>query len=275
MRSGWSPDAAFLALHNGHSSAHGHSDANSLVLTAFGNELLIDPGVYIYGTPELQLLASAVSHNTVTMDDRSAVNDRGEARWTSGRWFDIYDGTNAGYEGGPRRQRRAASAHRRLPQTDALLCGGRGRGDLSHDWTLRDHFAPAHPGAAPDGNRLPSARARDPAMRDRARGGLRVWSAAQDDTHLTRRSGLASGGWERKIEAPVATWSRFQSRKAIWLELWEPFPLAPSPTAWDVRQDENGIALAFQKQGRDRHFALVRTESDTPMPDSWTDATGF
>jgi hypothetical protein len=276
MRSSWSPDAAFLALHNGHSSAHGHHDANSFVLSANGSELLIDPGVYIYGTPESQLLSGSISHNTVTMDDRDTVNDGGEARWSSGWWTDLYDGTNAGYE--EARGEPGPARHRRIVlylKPSLFFVVDAAAGDRPHDWTLRDHFAPGRLDMAADGKSITFRPTPDPAYPGKGRGGLRVWSALDDAAHLTAAPGIAAGGWERKIEAPVAIWSQFAASEAHWATLLEPFAGSPSAAGWDVRQDEHGNAMASQSIGQARRFLLARTESEAPMPPAWVDAAGF
>ena len=61
-------DARYLMLHGVHYGAHGHHDINAVTLHAYGRELLIDPGSYIYGSPEHDLLTRAVSHNLMTID---------------------------------------------------------------------------------------------------------------------------------------------------------------------------------------------------------------
>jgi hypothetical protein len=276
IRSGWSPDAAYLALHNGPSSAHGHADANSFVLSAFGNELLIDPGVTIYDTPEARLLARTVSHNTVTMDDQGTANQRGDARWTSGWWTDIYEGANGGYEG--EADGDAAARHRRTVlflKPALFLVVDTASAARPHDWTLRDHFAPGTLVAAPDARSITFRPRLNEAYPGRGRGGLRVWSAAQDGTHLAIVPGLASGGWGRKVEAPVASWSQFQSPTAHWVSLLEPFAASPPSEPWTVQQDEHGTTLAYQKAGQTLRFLLVRPEADAPLSGAWVAATGF
>jgi hypothetical protein len=148
-------------------------------------------------------------------------------------------------------------------------------GGQQHDWTLRDHFAPGRLDAALNGKSLTFRPAQDSGYPGNGRGGLRIWSAGQNYTHLTTAMGLASGGWDRKIEAPVAIWSQFQTQTALWANLLEPFSAAPSPQGWDVRQDENGSAMAFQQNSLGRRFLLVRTQSEAPLPDDWGATTGF
>jgi hypothetical protein len=276
MRSGWQPDAAFAEVHNGKSSAHGHSDANSLALTAFGAEMLIDPGVFIYGTPESQLLSRTVSHNTVTMDDLNTVNDQGASHWTSGWWTDIYDGTNAGFETGPLGD--ASARHRRIVvflKPSIFFVVDAARGSAPHDWALRYHFAPGSLEVDHDGKSILFRASSDPAYTGSAHAGLRLWSVADESAHLTTALGLASGGWERKIEAPVAISSHFQTDAALWSTLIEPFASTPPSLGWTVRQDDSGIAMAYQDGHATLRYLLVRTESEATMPDSWGNSAPF
>ncbi len=274
MRSGWSPDAAFIGLHNGSSVAHGHNDANGIVMTAFGNELLIDPGAGIDGSTSTRLLSNSVSHNTVTMDDQNTVNAAGESLWISGWWGDIYDGSNAGYEASDD----AKARHRRTvvfvkPSTFFIVDSA--AGDRPHDWALRSHFAPGALDTASTGASLTFHATSNPAYPGRGRGGLRIWAAPTDDNHLTSTPGPVSGGAERQIEAPVAVWSQFQTRTATWAQLLEPFAVSPSPLAWDVRQDGHGTAMATQGDSHTRRYLLIRPGSDAPLPDAWVESTGF
>lgn len=75
MRSDWGDtgraydDGRYLILHGVHWGAHGHNDLNSINLYAYGRELLTDPGAYLYGSPEHDLLGRAKSHNLMTVDN--------------------------------------------------------------------------------------------------------------------------------------------------------------------------------------------------------------
>lgn len=99
MRSDWRPDGAYLALHNGLSTSHGHADANSIVLAWDGEVMLVDPGVYVYGTPESAILSSTRSHSTVQVDASDTHQRNGENVWKSTPEFDYLKATNAGYRG--------------------------------------------------------------------------------------------------------------------------------------------------------------------------------
>lgn len=99
MRSDWTPRAHYLNLHNGDDRGHGHSDALSITLCAFGTPIITDPGVYAYGTAETAELSATRSHATVTVDGADAVRAKGPSRWQSTRTMDYYSGTNRGYRG--------------------------------------------------------------------------------------------------------------------------------------------------------------------------------
>jgi len=101
MRSGWSPDALYLNLHNGEDLGHGHADELSVSIDAYGSKLIVDPGCYTYGTSENSRLYKSVSHATVTVDDADTIPEKGRSDWASMSTFDYYSGTNAGYEGIP------------------------------------------------------------------------------------------------------------------------------------------------------------------------------
>jgi hypothetical protein len=50
-------------------AGHAHEDKGSLILEAFGEELLVDRGTCFYGDARSALMKQAVRHNLVTLDD--------------------------------------------------------------------------------------------------------------------------------------------------------------------------------------------------------------
>ena len=98
MRSDWTPDARYLNLHNGINTAHGHADELSITISAYGENLVVDPGAYIYGTPEHSALYESKKHATLTVDDANTITEKGDSKWASLSFADVYAGTNAGYE---------------------------------------------------------------------------------------------------------------------------------------------------------------------------------
>lgn len=99
MRSGWDADARYMNIHNGPNRGHGHNDSLQMVVSAFGSELLIDPGVYVYGTPETMAISRTTAHSTITVDGKDAHTEAGVTTWESNSQFDYFDGTNRGYVG--------------------------------------------------------------------------------------------------------------------------------------------------------------------------------
>lgn len=99
MRSDWTPDARYLILKNSHYTSHGHADSTSFMMSAYGRPLIIDPGIYIYGTPEAVRLISTPSHSAVQVDHATIHNDGGPNLWQSTNGFDYIDATGPGYSG--------------------------------------------------------------------------------------------------------------------------------------------------------------------------------
>ncbi len=64
-------------------AAHGHADALSVVVRAFGDDLLVDPGTYDYFTyPQWRAyFRSTAAHNTVVVDDRDQSQMLGPFLW--------------------------------------------------------------------------------------------------------------------------------------------------------------------------------------------------
>jgi hypothetical protein len=73
QRSGWDRDARYLVFDCGPlgDGGHGHYDALSIELAAYGRPLLVDPGRFTYaeGAPNLRRwFKSTAAHNTITVD---------------------------------------------------------------------------------------------------------------------------------------------------------------------------------------------------------------
>jgi hypothetical protein len=255
LRSGWDPMATFLALHNGRSAARGHFDANSVVLTAFGNELLIDPGSYGDSTEEARLLARTAAHNTVTMDDRNARNEAGTCRLEMGRIMDVLDSVNAGYEGGAEGQ--AARHRRRIVFLKPALCliVDDATAEQPHDWTLRFRFAPGEVAYRPNTQQVTFQVAARGAHEADAQvdanavdlahgpGGLQLWS--QDDRKPQIGSSLAASGRGNSVRTPTVSWNAAQSRTAHFATLLLPFGEAEALEQWNLRQEAGGATVAY------------------------------
>ncbi len=116
MRNGSGPSALFLSFDCGPfgykpTPNHGHADALSFELYAYGRTLLIDPGVYSshLGKDWRNYFRSTRAHNTVVVDeqDQSILFDLHRVyrsaqttlhQWTSSDYFDFVDGSHHGYE---------------------------------------------------------------------------------------------------------------------------------------------------------------------------------
>lgn len=115
MRAGQGSDAAYLVVDGGpfgHKPMpnHGHADALSFELHAWGETLLVDPGVYSTSLGETwrNYFRGTRAHNAVVVDeqDQSVLMDtRRVARpaettvhqWVSEAGFDFFDGSHDGY----------------------------------------------------------------------------------------------------------------------------------------------------------------------------------
>lgn len=99
MRSDWSPDARYLVLKNGRYTSHGHFDSLGFELFAFGNPIFVDPGVYIYGTPETIKLMSTASHSTISVDGANLHNGGSPNQFFAGECIDYLNAVGPVYQG--------------------------------------------------------------------------------------------------------------------------------------------------------------------------------
>lgn len=139
MRSDWTPDATYMCLKNGRYTAHGHFDSLGFVLYGYGNPLLVDPGIYIYGTPEAVRLISTPSHNTISVDGANLQNGGGPNQFFAGTSTDYLVAT------GPQYQRIDESVYpiRRVAflKPDYWVVSDVVRGSGEHKVDSRFHFA--------------------------------------------------------------------------------------------------------------------------------------
>ncbi|MGQ9454685.1 MAG: heparinase II/III family protein [Armatimonadota bacterium] len=99
MRSAWSPEALYMCIKNGRYTSHGHFDSLGFELHAYGNPLIVDPGIYIYGTPDAQRLISTRSHSTVSVDGANLHNGGGPNQFFAGECMDYFRGVGPEYQG--------------------------------------------------------------------------------------------------------------------------------------------------------------------------------
>jgi hypothetical protein len=149
MRSGWAADDHYLCFDCGAladgvfhdetpSAAHGHADALSFTLAAYGQPCLVDPGFYTYnGALEWhRYFRETAAHNTVVIDGQPQAAYRGRLKWShapqvtrlhwgSAAAGDYVEGMHDGYS-----RYTPAVLHRRA----VLFC-------KPHYWLIRDEFS--------------------------------------------------------------------------------------------------------------------------------------
>jgi hypothetical protein len=142
--------ATFSAGRHGYlNGGHAHADALSMTLTLRGRPLLVDCGTstYTMNARRRNLLRSSMSHNTVTLDDRSQAVPHGAFHWRSRadarllgwRGNDGFDWAEAWHDGySPARHRRTLvrTARGEWLMADEIL--GQGRVAARAHW----HFDP-------------------------------------------------------------------------------------------------------------------------------------
>lgn len=214
MRTGWDPNAHYMAVRCGPHGSHGHQDALSIIVAAFGRQLLIDPGVYTYGTPESTELAQTRSHNTVAVDDADASSAKAD-RWVTSQRFDLFAGQNSGYRGlaGIRHHRRIwfLKPFDHHPGFWVLLDDVVGQGE--HTTSLRYRFAP-----------VPVVS--DPALLavcTKTTPGLTVIAAPAQKALLSVSDGIAADSWGSLARVPVATYEQRRSLPSEFTSLLVPY----------------------------------------------------
>jgi len=116
MRNGYGAEAGYLVVDCGPfgykpTPSHGHADALSFELHAFGQTMIVDPGVYSthMGKEWRNFFRGSCAHNTVVVDDQdqSILLDTQRVycqaqchlhQWFSNDNFDFFDGSHNGYE---------------------------------------------------------------------------------------------------------------------------------------------------------------------------------
>lgn len=157
-RSGWGVDDAHLVFDCGGlgtlGGGHGHADALSLTLSAYGRPLLVDPGTFVYnGLPAWRDgFRSTAAHNTAVVDGRDQSEPGGTFRWrrpatarllaeAARDGLDYLAGEHHGYAGA------GGVVHRRRllyvrPGYWLVLDDFRGDGGGEHTFELMWHLAP-------------------------------------------------------------------------------------------------------------------------------------
>ncbi|MDO8589104.1 MAG: heparinase II/III family protein [Armatimonadota bacterium] len=159
MRSDWGDadrpyeDGRYLMLHGVRHGSHGHADLNAITCYAYGRELLADPGSYIYGSPEHDLLTKTQSHNLLMIDGEQQI-------WRTGAEFGNWSTTPVADYLSSRVTSSKAGEHNREvyyirangdPETrDYWIVRDTALGSGSHSLEQRWHFVPGPAALAPD-----------------------------------------------------------------------------------------------------------------------------
>jgi len=108
MRSDWTKNALHAFVDNNGVGGHGHADDNALRITAYGKNLLVDPGYFTYDdTSYRRYGTSTLAHNTVEVDSQSQTYATTEAElskmtgqleeWSTNEQFDVLSQISEGY----------------------------------------------------------------------------------------------------------------------------------------------------------------------------------
>jgi hypothetical protein len=149
LRSDWGDagkpyeDSRYMMMH-GNWGSHGHRDMNEVTVYAHGRELLQDPGSYIYGSPEHELLCNASSHNVMTIDgqDQQWRTTREIKNWSTTPVADYISNWVAAYKGGEYDREVFYIRSNGAPVGDYWIVRDTALGTGSHSLEQRWHFCP-------------------------------------------------------------------------------------------------------------------------------------
>jgi hypothetical protein len=237
-------------------AAHGHADCLSIVLGAFEEPLLVDPGTYTYhAEPALRdFFRSTAAHNTVRVDGEEQSEMLGPFLWgrrAHGRlveWaslpaVDLVMAEHDGYE-----RLRAPVTHRRAvvfvkPDYFWVMDGFAGRGE--HRLELLLHLGEGSVSRGPGPGEV--------LARTRSGAALRVLILLDPAPELDVVSGCAEPlqGWissafgERRV-APVIRWVATRSMPAILSFLLRPLAAAPAGRDAAAGGGETAEVVAYE-----------------------------
>jgi hypothetical protein len=86
MRSDFEADQRFMIVDAGpYGSGHQHEDALSFELSAYGERLITDPGIYRYNysSPWRKFMVSSLAHNTLAVDNQGQCRGRHRGTWVA------------------------------------------------------------------------------------------------------------------------------------------------------------------------------------------------
>ena len=151
MRSSWGnagepyEQARYLMCHGVHYGGHGHADLNGITLYAYGHEILCDPGSYIYGSPEHELLTQASSHNLMTIDNQNQnpIPDTPFRQWNSTSIADYLSSWIPAYAAGNYHREILYVKSNGDGTQDYWVIRDKAEGSGTHSLQQRWHFKPA------------------------------------------------------------------------------------------------------------------------------------
>ncbi len=214
MRSGWDPLALYLATRNGFSQSHYHHDQLSVIVQAYGSDLLPDMGVYTYGTPECTELVKTTSHSTVSVDGADILPGNGENKWAALSGFDYFDGTSPGYKDLPgiRHRRRIVFVK---PHYWVIADDVTGSGE--HKSIQHWHFAPGTLDVDHNSGVVRTT--------NKSGGNIAVMPLTLDGAvQVSVSEGLYAVNWEKCVKAPVAVYEKQGSLPQSFLTVLYPYP---------------------------------------------------
>jgi hypothetical protein len=254
QRSGWGPFDYHLVFDFGglgmSTGGHAHADALSVVIFGQGQELLTDPGTFVYnGAPEWRsYFRSTRAHNTVTTDGHDQAEAGGTFRWktrmfsTGNRNLQVVESSapnkfmplciEAEHDGYTRLPE--GVTHRRrlvyIPREYWILVDDL-RGSGRHDFEFNFHFGPEVDilALAHDGTKLALEAS-----------GLKLGMFASAPLRMERVEGCVSCGYGHKASAQVLRASVTSSTPAAAMTF-----LAPSSTQSVVRRIDVGTAMTI------------------------------
>lgn len=212
MRSGWDPKARYLTTRNGYSQSHYHADQLSIILNAYGVDLLPDPGVYTYGTPECNKLMETTSHSTVCIDGKNIAPGNGDSKWVSIPGMDFYDGASPGYRDIPDVKHRRSIL---FLKPDYWVVADRVTGPGEHQAVQYWHFTPGDTAMDASGaTRTKNAAGGNLAV-------LPLYAQSRND-ELTKD--VYALDWEHVTTAPVAKYERRGQLPLAFCTVLFPYP---------------------------------------------------
>lgn len=265
MRNSWQPDAHYMGIRCGPHGSHGHWDQLSVIVASYGNLLLIDPGIHVYGTPEAQELMHTRSHNTVTVDERRTQSGGVLESWVTGSRFDYFAGRNEGFE-----WLADVKHHRRIwflkPQ-----------GELGGFWMIRDDVVGAGEHEAQLWFRFAKVGVQADDTHKRVwtttdGGNLLIQPVGNSDMQLTLTQGIAVPPVVHRLtEVPVARFSRKGSLPMAFTSLLLPYrgssPPALKTSSLAVTPGSAGVYAVWAEMGA-RAFLIFGDELGVTQPAS-------